>query len=129
MLKPAAAELSLSVGGCAGLDSDRGEMYSELEKACDELDRALDQLKKTGYTFREFSKALETDPTGILVTHNPTGYMIYPDEINKTPWEYQALRPIVDLDYIIELLKRARQLRRTKIDIERRLGKRLVPLQ
>ncbi len=108
---------------------DRGELYAELEKACDELDKTLDQLKKTGYTFREFSKVLETDPTGILVTHNPSGYMIYPDEINKTPWEYQALRPIVDLDYIIELLKRARQLRRTKIDIERRLGKRLVPLQ
>lgn len=111
------------------MDADRGEMYSELEKACEELDRALDQLKKTGYTFREFSKALETDPTGILVTHSPTGYMIYPDEINKTPWEYQALRPIVDLDYIVELLKRARQLKRAKMDLERRLGKRLVPVQ
>ena len=104
-------------------------MYSDLEKASDELERALDQLKKTGYTFREFSKALETDPTGILVTHSPTGYMIYPDEINKTPWEYQALRPIVDLDYIVELLKRARQLRRVKMDLEKRLGRRLVPVQ
>lgn len=110
-------------------DNDRGEMYAELEKACDELDRTLDQLKKAGYTFREFSKVLETDPTGILVTHYQGGYMIYPDEINKTPWEYQALRPIVDLDYIIELLKRARQLKRAKMEIERRLGKKLVPLQ
>ncbi len=109
-------------------DNERGEMYAELERACDELDRALDQLKKAGYTFREFAKVLETDPTGILVTHYPSGYMIYPDEINKTPWEYQALRPIVDLDTIIELLKRARQLKRAKMDIERRLGKRLVPL-
>jgi len=54
--------------------------------------------------------------------------MIYPDEINKTPWEYTALRPIVDLDYLIELLKRARQLRRAKMDIERRLGKKLMPV-
>jgi hypothetical protein len=54
--------------------------------------------------------------------------MIYPDEINKTPWEYQALRPVVDLDYIVEMLKRARQLKRNKMEIERRLGKRLVPL-
>jgi hypothetical protein len=34
----------------------------------------------------------------------------------------------VDLDYLIELLKRARQLRRAKMDIERRLGKKLMPL-
>jgi hypothetical protein len=54
--------------------------------------------------------------------------MIYPDEINKTPWEYPALRPIVDLDYLIELLKRARQLKRAKMDIERRLGKKLMPV-
>jgi len=86
-------------------------VYAELERACDELDRTLEQLKKAGYTFREFAKVLETDPTGVLMTHYPSGYMIYPDEINKTPWEYTALRPIVDLDYIIELLKRARQLR------------------
>ena len=103
-------------------------MYTDLEKACEELERALDQLKKTGYTFREFSKALETDPTGILVTHSPTGYMIYPDEINKTPWEYPALRPIIDLDYLIELLRRARQLKRAKMELERRLGKKLMPL-
>ncbi len=109
-------------------DNDRGEMYTELERACDELDRALDQLKKAGYTFREFAKVLESDPTGILITHYPSGYMIYPDEINKTPWEYQALRPIIDLDGIIELLRRARQLKRAKMDIERRLGKKLVPI-
>src|SRR5437867_8201252 len=71
-------------------DGDRGEMFAELERACDELDRALEQLKKAGYTLREFSKGLETDPTGILLTHYPNGYMIYPDEINKTPWEYPA---------------------------------------
>ncbi len=110
------------------VDNDRGELYAELERACDELDRALDQLKKTGYTFREFAKVLETDPTGILITHYTNGYMIYPDEINKTPWEYPALRPIIDLDNLIELLKRARQLKRAKMEIERRLGKRLVPL-
>ena len=110
-------------------DNDRGELYAELEKACDELDRCMDQLKKAGYTLREFSKVLETDATGILVTHYPSGYMIYPDEINKTPWEYQALRPIIDLDYIVELLKRARQVKRAKMEIERRLGKKLVPLQ
>ena len=109
-------------------DGDRGEMFAELERACDELDRALEQLKKAGYTLREFSKGLETDPTGILLTHYPNGYMIYPDEINKTPWEYPALRPIVDLDYLIELLKRARQLKRAKMDIERRLGKKLTPV-
>ena len=109
-------------------NDDRGELYSELERACDELDRTLEQLKKAGYTLREFSKVLETDPTGILVTHFPNGYMIYPDEINKTPWDYPSLRPVVDLDYIVELLKRARQLKRAKIEIERRLGKRLVPL-
>jgi len=109
-------------------DGDRGEMFAELERASDELDRALEQLKKAGYTLREFSKVLETDPTGILLTHYPNGYMIYPDEINKTPWEYTALRPIVDLDFIIELLKRARQLRRAKMDIERRLGKKLMPV-
>ncbi len=109
-------------------EGDRGEVYAELERACDELDRALEQLKKAGYTFREFAKVLETDPTGILMTHYPSGYMIYPDEINKTPWEYTALRPIVDLDFIIELLKRARQLKRAKIEMERRLGKKIVPL-
>ena len=109
-------------------DGDRGEMFAELERACDELDRALEQLKKAGYTLREFSKGLETDPTGILLTHYPNGYMIYSDEINKTPWEYPALRPIVDLDYLIELLKRARQLKRAKMDIERRLGKKLMPV-
>jgi hypothetical protein len=32
------------------------------------------------------------------------------------------------LDYLIELLKRARQLRRAKMDIERRLGKKLMPV-
>src|SRR6266566_3813685 len=84
-------------------DGDRGELYAELERACDELDKTLEMLKKTGY-------------------------MIYPDEINKTPWEYPSLRPVVDLDYLVELLKRARQLKRAKIEIERRLGKRLVPL-
>jgi len=110
------------------MPEDRGELYSELERASDELDKTLEQLKKAGYTLREFSKVLETDPTGILMTHYPEGYMIYPDEINKTPWEYQALRPIVDLDYLIELLKRARQLKRNKMEIERRLGKRLIPL-
>jgi hypothetical protein len=109
-------------------DGDRGELYAELERACDELDKTLEMLKKAGYTLREFSKVLEADPTGILVTHYPTGYMIYPDEINKTPWEYPSLRPVVDLDYLVELLKRARQLKRAKIEIERRLGKRLVPL-
>ncbi len=92
-------------------DGDRGELYAELERACDELDKTLEMLKKAGYTLREFSKVLEADPTGILVTHYPTGYMIYPDEINKTPWEYPSL-----------------QLKRAKIEIERRLGKRLVPL-
>jgi len=109
--------------------SERGEMYSDLEHACDELDKCMDALKKAGYTLREFSKVLETDATGILITHYPEGYMIYPDEINKTPWEYQALRPIIDLDYIVQLLKRARQLKRAKIEIEKRLGKKLVPLQ
>ncbi len=109
-------------------DGDRGELYAELERACDELDKTLEMLKKAGYTLREFSKVLEADPTGILVTHYPTGYMIYPDEINKTPWEYPSLRPVVDLDYLVELLKRARQLKRAKMEIERRLGKRLVPL-
>ena len=78
-------------------DGDRGELYAELERACDELDKTLEMLKKAGYTLREFSKVLEADPTGILVTHYPTGYMIYPDEINKTPWEYPSLRPVVDL--------------------------------
>jgi hypothetical protein len=109
-------------------DNERGEMYAELERACDELDRAMDQLKKTGYTLREFAKVLEQDPTGILFTHYPSGYMIYPDEMNKTPWEYNALRPIVDLENIIDLLKRARELRRAKMEIEKRLGKKLVPL-
>ena len=109
-------------------DGDRGELYAELERACDELDKTLEMLKKAGYTLREFSKVLEADPTGILVTHYPTGYMIYPDEINKTPWEYPSLRPVVDLDYLVEMLKRARQLKRAKMEIERRLGKRLVPL-
>ena len=109
-------------------DNNRGEVYAELERACEELDRALEQLKKAGYTFREFAKVLETDPTGILMTHYPSGYMIYPDEINKSPWEYTALRPIIDLDYIIELLKRAREVKRAKIDMERRLGKKIVPL-
>jgi len=109
-------------------ENGRGDVYAELERACDELDRTLEQLKKAGYTFREFAKVLETDPTGVLMTHYPSGYMIYPDEINKTPWEYTALRPIVDLDYIIELLKRARQLKRAKMEMERRLGKRIVPL-
>ncbi len=109
-------------------NGERGEMYEELEKASDELDRSLEQLKKAGYTFREFAKVLETDPTGILFTHYPDGYMIYPDEINRSPWEYTALRSIIDLDNLIELLKRARQLKRTKIEIERRLGKRLVQL-
>src|SRR3989442_13132930 len=93
-------------------DGDRGEMFAELERASDELDRALEQLKKAGYTLRELSKVLETDPTGILLTHYPNGYMIIPDEINKTPWEYTALRPIVDLDNLIELSNRARQLSR-----------------
>ncbi len=74
-------------------DGDRGELYAELERACDELDKTLDT-----------------------------------DEINKTPWEYPSLRPVVDLDYLVELLKRARQLKRAKMEIERRLGKRLVPL-
>src|SRR5437660_10969836 len=92
-------------------DGDRGELYAELERACDELDKTLDMLKKAGYTLREFSKVLEADPSGILVTHYPTGYMIYPDEINKTPCEYQSLRPVVHLDYLVELLKRARQLK------------------
>ena len=109
-------------------DGERGEMYAELERACDELDKTMEMLKKAGYTLREFSKGLETDPTQILMTHYPEGYMIYPDEINKTPWDYPSLRPIVDLDYLIELLKRARQLKRAKMDIERRLGKKLVPL-
>ena len=109
-------------------EDGRGDVYAELERACNELDRTLEQLKKAGYTFREFAKVLETDPTGVLMTHYPSGYMIYPDEINKTPWEYTALRPIVDLDYIIELLKRARQLKRAKMEMERRLGKRIVPL-
>ena len=109
-------------------DGERGEMFAELERACDELDKTLELLKKAGYTLREFSKVLETDPTGILMTHYPDGYMIYPDEINKSPWDYPSLRPIVDLDYLIELLKRARQLKRARMDIERRLGKKLVAL-
>ena len=109
-------------------ENERGELYAELERACEELDRALEQLKKAGYTFREFAKVLETDPTGILMTHYPSGYMIYPDEINKSPWEYNSLRPIIDLDYIIELLKRTREVKRAKIDMERRLGKKIVPL-
>ncbi len=117
-----------SESGYSVSDNERGEMYAELERACDELDRALDQLKKTGYTLREFAKVLEQDPTGILMTHYPSGYMIYPDEMNKTPWEYNALRPIVDLENIIELLKRARELKRAKMEIEKRLGKKLVPL-
>src|SRR5207245_4817431 len=99
-------------------DGDRGEMFAELERACDELDRALEQLKKAGYTLREFSKGLETDPTGILLTHYPNGYMIYSDEINKTHWEYPAMRPIVDLDYLIELIKSTRQLKMSKMIID-----------
>src|SRR5205807_8000426 len=98
-------------------DGDRGEMFAELERACDELDRALEQLKKAGYTLRECSKGLETDPTGILLTHYPIGYTIYPDENNKTPRQYPALRSIVDLDYPISLLKRATQSKRDKLDI------------
>ncbi len=128
MATPASASSRGSESGYSMSDSERGEMYAELERACDELDRALDQLKKTGYTLREFAKVLEQDPTGILMTHYPSGYMIYPDEMNKTPWEYNALRPIVDLENIIDLLKRARQLKRAKMEIEKRLGKKLVPL-
>ena len=125
-----AAGSSNHVNGGRGLpnDGERGEMFAELEQTCDELDKTLDMLKKAGYTLREFSKGLETDPTGILMTHYQNGYMIYPDEINKTPWDYPSIRPIIDLDYLIELLKRARQLKRAKLDIERRLGKKLVPL-
>src|SRR5256712_14126106 len=108
-------------------DGDRGEMFAELERACDELDRALEQLKKAGYALREFSKGLETDPTGIPLTHYPNGYMIYPDEINKTPWEYPALRPIVALDYLIAPLNRARQLKRAKMATEPRPGKERMP--
>src|SRR5947199_8503465 len=96
-------------------DGDRGEMFAELERACDELDRALEQLKKAGYTLREFSKGLETDPTGILLTHYPNGYMIYPDEINKTPWEYPALRPIFYLVYLIDMLMRVMYMKRAKM--------------
>src|SRR5436853_6880688 len=107
-------------------DGDRGEMFAELERASDELDRALEQLKKAGYTLREFSKVLETDPTGILLTDYPNGYMIYPDEINKTPWEYRACRPIVDLDYLLECLMHPRQLKRATMEIERSLGKKLL---
>ncbi len=128
MATPAPRPSRRSESGYSVSDNERGEMYAELERACDELDRALDQLKKTGYTLREFAKVLETDPTGILFTHYPTGYMIYPDEMNKSPWEYNALRPIVDLENIIELLKRARELKRAKMEIEKRLGKKLVPL-
>src|SRR5256886_13494158 len=58
-------------------EDGRGDVYAELELACDELDRTLEQLKKAGYTFREFAKVLETDPTGVLMTHYPSGYMIY----------------------------------------------------
>src|SRR5438094_7944656 len=100
-------------------DGDRGEMFAELERACDELGRGLEQLKKAGYTLREFSKGLETAPTGILLTHYPNGYMIYPDEFNKTRWEYAALRPFVDLDFLIDLLTRARQLNLAKMANER----------
>ncbi len=128
MATQAPASSHRSESGYSVSDTERGEMYAELERACDELDRALDQLKKTGYTLREFAKVMEQDPTGILFTHYPSGYMIYPDEMNKTPWEYNALRPIVDLENIIDLLKRARQLKRAKMEIEKRLGKKLVPL-
>ena len=128
MATPAPRSSHRSESGYTVSDNERGEMYAELERACDELDRALDQLKKTGYTLREFAKVLEQDPTGILFTHYPTGYMIYPDEMNKTPWEHNALRPIVDLENIIELLKRSRELKRAKMEIEKRLGKKLVPL-
>jgi len=62
------------------------------------------------------------------MTHCREGYVIYPGEVNKTPWDYPSLRPVVDLDYLVELLRRARQLKRAKMDIERRLGKKLVPL-
>src|SRR3989442_36182 len=65
-------------------------MFAELERACDELDRALEQLKKAGYTLREFSKGLETDPTGILLTHYPNGYMIYPDKIIQVNYRSQG---------------------------------------
>src|SRR5438128_2936045 len=95
-------------------DGDRGELYAELERACDELDKTLEMLKKAGYTLREFSKVLEPDSTGILVTHYPTGYMIYPDEINKTPWEYASLRPVFDLGYLVEMLQSARQFVRAE---------------
>ena len=128
MAPTAPASSRRTENGYSMSDTERGEMYAELERACDELDRALDQLKKTGYTLREFAKVMEQDPTGILFTHYPSGYMIYPDEMNKTPWEYNALRPIVDLENIIDLLKRARQLKRAKMEIEKRLGKKLVPL-
>src|SRR2546426_11772999 len=108
-------------------DGDRGEMFAELERACDELDRALEQLKKAGYTLREFSKGLETDPTGILLTHYPNGYMIYPDEITKLLWEIQPRPPIFNRDYLTNLLKRLGQLSRAKMAIERRQGKKLMP--
>src|SRR2546428_13491967 len=65
-------------------DGDRGEMYAELERAGDELDKTLELLKKAGYTLREFSKSLETDPTGIRMTTYPRGYLSYPIQVNKT---------------------------------------------
>src|SRR5207245_9631871 len=74
-------------------DGDRGELYAELERACDELDKTLEMLKKAGYTLREFSKVLEADPTGILVTHYPTGYTMHPEQTTKTPVAYRPHRP------------------------------------
>src|SRR5438552_18367222 len=85
-------------------DGDRGELYAELERASDELDKTLEMLKKAGYTLREISKVLEADTTGILVTHYPTGYMIYHDEINTTTCDNPSLRPVADLDYLVESL-------------------------
>src|SRR5436853_7882776 len=83
-------------------DGDRGALYGELERGCDELDKTLEMLKKAGYTLGEFSKVLEADPTGIRVTHYPTAYMVYPDESNKPPAEYPSLRPIGAFDYLVE---------------------------
>ena len=105
-------------------DGDRGELYAELERACDELDKTLEMLKKAGYTLREFSKVLEADPTGILVTHYPTGYMIYPDEIKELfmappdvlhPGEgARVLEPVVGANSVI-LLDEAAHMEQRKL--------------
>lgn len=106
---------------------DRGQEFAELERCTDELERSMEQLKKAGYTLREFARLLETDPTGIVISDYP-GYLIYGDEASKTPWEYPNLKPIFDLDTLVGIMKKARELKRRKAELEKKLGKKLLSL-